>query len=276
MEIRVDEFAMKLGIESDMIKEMLSGKFRSRYTIATKLDSKEQKYVQANRHEYQVIYDCEQTIYENLEIMQPIKYRNFLKLFKLKQIDVEKVTIIINVLKKIGLQYRTTDYKKPNLRKLSLDEFLVFDHLDNTEFFIDPNTKIILKGKTNVNINNKQKDKSKKFDENTNGSTEIEPLNLRATNQAVFYDDSKKKWHDGLFFRSYQERLVYDVLKQRDVLIFPLPAAVFGKKDERHREPDFLICSKGKFGILEVDGKQHELSRAKDHEKRQNVQILRY
>lgn len=59
--------------------------------------------------------------------------------------------------------------------------------------------------------------------------------------------------HDGLRFRSKTEIKIYNVLKQRNVLFFPNPTAVLGGKNLK-REPDFLICFNGKWGILEVMG----------------------
>jgi hypothetical protein len=65
-------------------------------------------------------------------------------------------------------------------------------------------------------------------------------------------------------------------LKQRDVLFFPNPAAVlgttageYGAKVEK-KEPDFLICYRGKWGILEVNGDEFHtrvVQTAKDHDR---------
>jgi hypothetical protein len=62
--------------------------------------------------------------------------------------------------------------------------------------------------------------------------------------------------HDGLLFRSRTETKVYDELKKRRVLFFPNATAILGGKDLK-REPDFLICSEGKWGILEVMGEPY-------------------
>jgi hypothetical protein len=82
--------------------------------------------------------------------------------------------------------------------------------------------------------------------------------------------------HDDLRFRSRGEVAIYDELKRRNVLFFPNPAAVlgttqaeWGKKVEK-REPDFLICYKGKWGILEINGDDFHtgiVQTAKDHDR---------
>jgi len=59
--------------------------------------------------------------------------------------------------------------------------------------------------------------------------------------------------HDGLRFRSKSEIKIYDELKKRHVLFFANATAVLGGKNTK-REPDFLICQNGKWGILEVIG----------------------
>jgi hypothetical protein len=74
--------------------------------------------------------------------------------------------------------------------------------------------------------------------------------------------------HDGLHFRSKTETRIYDVLKARKVLFFPNPAAVLGG-DGRKKEPDFLICLDGKWGILEVMGDPYHngLTAVADHDR---------
>ena len=62
--------------------------------------------------------------------------------------------------------------------------------------------------------------------------------------------------HDGVYFRSKTEIKIYDVLKKRAVLFFVNATAVLGGK-ELKREPDFLVCQGGKWGILEVMGEPY-------------------
>jgi len=80
--------------------------------------------------------------------------------------------------------------------------------------------------------------------------------------------------HDELRFRSHAEIAIYNELKRRNVLFFPNPAAVFGSATNpdmvQKREPDFLICDNGKWGILEVNGEPYHsgpVTTAKDHER---------
>lgn len=74
--------------------------------------------------------------------------------------------------------------------------------------------------------------------------------------------------HDGLRFRSRTETRIYDELKKRAVLFFPNAAAILGGTDTR-REPDFLICQSGKWGILEVMGEDYHPAKTamQDHER---------
>ena len=73
-----------------------------------------------------------------------------------------------------------------------------------------------------------------------------DPLNqgIVATASALF------SWN-GLQFRSRTEAVLAAALAKVKVLFFPLPAAV---SEMKKREPDFLICADGKWGILEVQG----------------------
>jgi hypothetical protein len=73
--------------------------------------------------------------------------------------------------------------------------------------------------------------------------------------------------HDELKFRSPQEIAIYDELKKRDLLFFPNAAAVLGGANPKKREPDFLICNKGKWGVLEVMGDAYHHNAAKDHDR---------
>lgn len=74
--------------------------------------------------------------------------------------------------------------------------------------------------------------------------------------------------HDGLRFRSRTEIRIYEELKERNVLFFPNATAVLGGKNIK-REPDFLVCQDGKWGILEVMGDRfHTAANAvQDHDR---------
>jgi tetratricopeptide (TPR) repeat protein len=72
--------------------------------------------------------------------------------------------------------------------------------------------------------------------------------------------------HDGLRFRSRSEVRIYDALKRRRLLFIPNGMAVFGRLGFK-REPDFLICKDGKWGILEVISERTHPYAARDHER---------
>lgn len=96
------------------------------------------------------------------------------------------------------------------------------------------------------------------------------------SNQALFnYRNSSKVAFQGLNFRSKTEVKVFQALVSRGVLVLPLPVAVLGSPNQ-YREPDFLVCYRGKWGILEVQGdKWHPpLTAARDHERRRQLTSL--
>jgi hypothetical protein len=72
--------------------------------------------------------------------------------------------------------------------------------------------------------------------------------------------------HDELHFRSVAEVAIYDELKKRRLLFFPNAAAVLGGTKEK-REPDFLVCHRGKWGVLEVMGEMYHKNAVKDHDR---------
>jgi hypothetical protein len=106
-----------------------------------------------------------------------------------------------------------------------------------------------------------------------------EPLTV-GLNNGVFFQE-KTILHDELRFRSKGEIAIYEELKRRDVLFLPNPAAVFGTSALEYgailkrREPDFLICLKGKWGILEINGDDFHsgiVKTTKDHERARSFQ----
>src|SRR5262249_53665793 len=70
-------------------------------------------------------------------------------------------------------------------------------------------------------------------------------------------------------FRSQAEIRIAEALERAKVLFFPNCKARLGYSNRENREPDFLVCSRGKLGILEVDGELfHPPSRTvEDHER---------
>lgn len=107
--------------------------------------------------------------------------------------------------------------------------------------------------------------------------TELQPqkpentlLETPANNQCRQFDNRKPvhTW-EHLRFRSLTETRIAEELDRRKVLFFPNCIARLGFKERENREPDFLVCYEGKWGILEVDGEDsHPQGRAaKDHER---------
>jgi hypothetical protein len=78
-----------------------------------------------------------------------------------------------------------------------------------------------------------------------------------------------KTWRN-LRFRSESEVRIAQALERAAVLFLPgCIARVGAESDRRNREPDFLVCADGKWGILEVDGAPfHPPTRTvQDHER---------
>lgn len=101
--------------------------------------------------------------------------------------------------------------------------------------------------------------------ETTTRGTEID---IAVSNQAVDAGEARVWQH--LRFRSESELRVAQALDRTGVLFLPNCMARLGPAEHReNREPDFLICADGKWGILEVDGEPfHPPARTvHDHER---------
>ncbi|EDN71563.1 conserved hypothetical protein [Beggiatoa sp. PS] len=97
-------------------------------------------------------------------------------------------------------------------------------------------------------------------DKNSNQASITELMFKREHKETCFYNSIK--------FASQSEIRIAQALEQRRVLFFPLPLAVrydTGNNYQDYREPDFLICDKGIFGIIEVS--YHPNRFEKDSEK---------
>jgi hypothetical protein len=69
--------------------------------------------------------------------------------------------------------------------------------------------------------------------------------------------DASRLWN-GLRFRSLTEVRIAEALDRAGVLFFPLcRGRLNGETGRVVREPDFLVCKDGKWGILEVDGEPY-------------------
>lgn len=76
-----------------------------------------------------------------------------------------------------------------------------------------------------------------------------------------------------LRFRSETEKRIAEALERANVLFIPNCLARLNSPDGREtKEADFIVCNKGKWGIIEVDGEPyHPPSRTtQDHKKDQN------
>lgn len=98
--------------------------------------------------------------------------------------------------------------------------------------------------------------------------------NFKDSNQGVITEIAFEKEnksplvYNEMKFASQSEIRIAQELEKQKVLFFPLPLGVrndTGNKYKDHREVDFLICSEGKWGILEVS--YHPNRFEKDSEK---------
>lgn len=91
----------------------------------------------------------------------------------------------------------------------------------------------------------------------------------KVTNQGVQRGQSDPVviWNN-LNFRSKAEKVIAEALDRTGVMFFANCIARLGPTAHRHnKEPDFLICCDGKWGILEVDGQLFHQEAAQDHER---------
>lgn len=90
----------------------------------------------------------------------------------------------------------------------------------------------------------------------------------RITSKIFERDNRSVLEHNEMLFASQSEIRIAQELEQRGILFFPLPMAIrhdTGNFYQDHREPDFLVCDEGAWGILEVSF--HEGRYEKDSEK---------
>ncbi len=88
------------------------------------------------------------------------------------------------------------------------------------------------------------------------------------TNQGVPFKEGMILWWQNLRFRSETERRIARALELTGVLFFPNCMARLTTEEGRaNREPDFLVCDRGKWGILEVDGIAFHQAAAMDHKR---------
>lgn len=88
------------------------------------------------------------------------------------------------------------------------------------------------------------------------------------TNQGAGKSPAPLRWmHNS--FRTQGEIALAKAFERANVLFLPLPRAAIGVNPDLRTmvEPDFVICDRGKWGVLEVDGSSHEGRKAQDAEK---------
>ncbi len=87
-------------------------------------------------------------------------------------------------------------------------------------------------------------------------------------NQGVPIQDKPRYTWEYLFFRSPVEISIAKALDKYKVLFLPNCMARLGLPGSReNREADFLVCSNGKWGILEINGDAYHHNSAKDHDR---------
>jgi hypothetical protein len=98
--------------------------------------------------------------------------------------------------------------------------------------------------------------------------TDLNPTQEIGLNNCFFKTEQTLQ-HDELRFRSKAEIAIHTELSKRRLLFFPNAAAVLGGERPVKREPDFLVCFEGRWGILEVmgDSFHNSSTAAKDHER---------
>jgi hypothetical protein len=96
------------------------------------------------------------------------------------------------------------------------------------------------------------------------------------SNQGI---NAPHKWNN-FNFRSKSEIKIAEALDRAGVLFYPNSKARLNKAQLRvNKESDFLVFHSGKFGILEVDGREFHQTAADDHErdrlfKRHGIRII--
>jgi uncharacterized protein YjbI with pentapeptide repeats/very-short-patch-repair endonuclease len=92
-------------------------------------------------------------------------------------------------------------------------------------------------------------------------------------NQGVqFYSDSTIHTWERLRFRSKTEIKIAEALDRTGVLFVPNSLARLNTpKGRGNKEADFLICYKGKWGVLEVDGPFHTPERRVEEQERERI-----
>jgi uncharacterized protein YjbI with pentapeptide repeats len=114
----------------------------------------------------------------------------------------------------------------------------------------------------------------KKILENTDLILRKTPENdNNINNQGIqFYSNSTIHTWERLRFRSKTEIKIAEALDRTEVLFVPNSLArLTTPKGRENKEADFLICYKGKWGVLEVDGPYHTAERRVEEQERERI-----
>ncbi|AFW93264.1 pentapeptide repeat-containing protein [Anabaena sp. 90] len=114
----------------------------------------------------------------------------------------------------------------------------------------------------------------KKILENTDLILRKTPENdNNINNQGIqFYSNSTIHTWERLRFRSKTEIKIAEALDRTEVLFVPNSLArLTTPKGRENKEADFLICYKGKWGVLEVDGPFHIAERRVEEQERERI-----
>jgi hypothetical protein len=89
------------------------------------------------------------------------------------------------------------------------------------------------------------------------------------TNQAPEIKQRPTYTWNNLRFRSQTEIRIAEALERKKVLFLPNCVARLGFRERQNREPDFLVCCEGQWGVLQIDGEPfHPPTRTtEDHER---------
>jgi hypothetical protein len=174
------------------------------------------------------------------------------------------IEVIVSLTEESFNSYRTTavtadEWKAEELRSMLEDGFKgVWPEIDVASFEL-----VIEYPPTTVNDQDEDED-----EEVTTAQQVTGPAQEAGLNNGWFRTDTTIR-HDSLRFRSKSEIAIYEELKRRRLLFFPNAAAIIGGREPAKKEPDFLICDAGKWGILEVMGSRWHTSdnAVKDHDR---------
>src|SRR5215208_1395720 len=126
---------------------------------------------------------------------------------------------------------------------------------------IKQSLRIILKGRITSDEDILMRVKLVEVEENWKEVIRNIIVNTKDPNQAsvteiLFAKEQKQPYlYNEMKFASKSEIRIAQELEKRKILFFPLPLAVrndTGKRFIDHREPDFLVCKEGVWGIIEV------------------------